>query len=135
MTARALLVPLGFALALGCRSSSTHAAASASSADGPVITRVQPDSGPAGSAYPIEVTIEGRGFHDSLNVVTFGPVTVKNVPSRDSRTRIILFLPKEAPSTSEVPPSPLFPDTYDLKVTTPKGTSNAMPFRLTRGAP
>jgi hypothetical protein len=135
MLVRALMVPLGIALTLGCKSSSTRAAAASSPADVPVITRVSPDSGPAGTAYPIEVTIEGHGFADSLNVVTFGPATVTDVPSSKNGTRIVLYLPKEAASSSEVPPSPLFPGTYELHVKTSAGTSNAVTFRLTGSAP
>ena len=127
-----MMVPLGLALALGCKSSSARTAAQSLPSDVPSLTAVRPDSGPAGTAYPIEITIEGLGFSDSLNVVTFGPVTVRDVRSRELRTRIVMYLPKETPSPGEVPPSPLLPGPYQLRVTTPAGTSNPITFRLTR---
>jgi hypothetical protein len=136
MTVRAVvMVPLGMLLMLGCKSSSTHAAAQAVPSDAPVITRVTPDSGPAGPAYPIEITIEGTGFSDSSNVVTFGAVTIRDVPSRESRTRIVMNVPKEMPSAGEVPPAPLLPGPYELRITTITGTSNVITFRLIGNAP
>jgi hypothetical protein len=133
VTVRALMVPIGLALTLGCKSSSSRASAQALSSDAPAISVVRPDSGLAGTAYPIEVTIEGHGFLDSANVVTFGPVTITGVSSREQRTRIVLYLPKETPSAGEVPPAPLLPGPYELRVTTPAGTSNAITFRLLAG--
>ena len=135
MTVRAVVVALGIALTLACKSSSTRAPAEALPSDVPVIAKVTPDSGPTGPAYPIEITIEGTGFTDSSNVVTFGPVTIKDVPSRESRTRIVMYVPKEMPSTSEVPPAPLLPGPYDVRVKTSAGISNAITFRLTGTSP
>jgi hypothetical protein len=134
MTVRAMMVPLGLALTLGCKSSSSRASAQALPSDAPVISMVRPDSGPAGTAYPIEVTIEGRDFADSANIVAFGPVTIRDVPSRASRTRIVMYLPKEIPSSGEVPPAPLPPGSYEIRVTTPAGPSNTVTFRLLAGS-
>src|SRR5690242_10897235 len=111
MNARAALVVL--LAAVGCHNASVRTDEAPAVQEAPVITRISPDSGFAGTAYPIEITIEGRGFADT-NVVLFGPVTVKGVPARDSRTHIVLLAPKEQPSASEVPPSPLQPGEYQV---------------------
>lgn len=97
----------------------------------PVIDRITPTSGPAGAAYPIRVTIEGRHFADSANTVTFGPVSVERAPSSDHGTRIMLFLPKERPSGGEAPPYVLPAGTYSISVMTRAGKSNAVVFTLT----
>jgi hypothetical protein len=135
MTVRATVAGLGMALTLGCKSSSSRAAAQAAPSDVPVIARIRPDSGLVGPAYPIEITIEGTAFSDSSNVVMFGPVTLKDLPSRESRTRIALYVPKEMPATGEVPPAPLQPGSYDVRVRTSTGTSNAITFRLIGNTP
>ena len=97
---------------------------------GPVITRLDPASGPAGVAYPIRVTIEGRAFAPASNTVRFGPVELPGLPSTDGGTRIVFFAPKETPSRSEVPPAPLLPGPYDVTVTTVDGTSRPAVFTL-----
>lgn len=98
----------------------------------PVIVRVNPATGPAGVAYPIRITIEGRHFADSTNTVRFGPVTLLRIPSTEDGKRIVFFAPKESPSTGEVPPSPLLPGAYPITVSTVAGESNAVTFVLTR---
>jgi hypothetical protein len=100
----------------------------------PFISAVSPTSGLAGVAYPIELTILGRNFADTNNVVTFGSVTIKSVKSTGGGTRITVHAPKEMPSTGEVPPMPLMAGSYNVRVTTPSGASNAVPFAL-RGSP
>src|SRR5688572_23866270 len=63
------------ALLVGCAAASQQVTAL------PVIDTVTPASGPAGTAYPIEITISGRNFTDTANVVTFGPVRMERVRS------------------------------------------------------
>jgi len=113
---------------LACARASTRAAE-----DRPVppaLERVVPASGPAGVAYPLRVTLEGRHFADSANVVTFGPMALRGLPSSESGTRIVLFLPKESPAVGEAPPAVLQPGTYRLTVSTAAGESNALAFEL-----
>jgi hypothetical protein len=124
---RRAVATFGLVLAAAC------AAAGSAAPPEPVIDRLEPDSGPAGTAYPIEVTIIGRDFADSANVVTFGPVRLADLPSREGGTRIVFFAPKEEPSRGEVPPAPLLPGPHDVRVTTAAGTSNAATFTLTPG--
>ncbi len=97
----------------------------------PEIIAITPSSGPAGTAYPIEATILGRGFAATGNVVTFGPIQLPDLASRDGQ-HITFLVPKEVPSRGEVPPMVLIPGEYSVTVTTPAGTSPAMLFTLTR---
>ena len=100
---------------------------------GPSILSLSPTEGPAGTAYPIEVTITGTGFASEGNTVTFGDISVPDLASTEGGTRIAFFAPKELPSTGEVPPFVLMPGKYRVTVTTPQGTSNTVDFTLTRG--
>lgn len=75
----------------------------------PTITRLDPVSGPAGRAYPIRLTIYGSGFAATGNVVDFGPVSIRDLPSTDDGTQITLFVPKVVPSRGEAPPFVLTP--------------------------
>jgi len=99
---------------------------------GPVITRLDPASGPAGQSYPLRITIEGAGFATEGNVVQFGDLTVSRLVS-ESPTMIVFFAPKERPSIGEVPPMILGPGEYQVTVQTPAGTSAGVIFILTRG--
>ena len=100
---------------------------------GPVITKLSPSSGQAGEAYPIEVSIEGRGFAETGNIVTFGGIPSDELPASDEGTRITFWVPKEAPSPGEAPPMVLSPGEYPVTVTTPLGTSEPIMFTLTPG--
>ena len=99
---------------------------------GPVITRLEPSSGPIGQAYPIRLSVWGSGFNATGNVVDFGPVTVDDLPSDDGGTRITLSVPKVVPGTGEVPPFVLQPGEYSVTVTTADGTSSPVTFTLFR---
>ncbi len=100
---------------------------------GPAIISLSPTEGPAGTAYPIELTITGTGFASEGNTVTFADISIPDLASTESGTQITFFAPKERPSTGEVPPFVLMPGDYRVTVTTPHGTSNAVNFTLTRG--
>jgi IPT/TIG domain-containing protein len=113
---------------LACARVSTSAKADGSVP--PVIERVVPASGQAGTAYPLRVTIEGRHFADSGNTVTFATIAVSGLPATDGGTRIVVFLPKEKPSSGEVPPAVLQAGIYKITVKTSAGESNAVDFEL-----
>ena len=98
----------------------------------PVIDALEPASGQAGVAYPVRVIIRGRGFLDSSNVVTFGGISIPDRPSTVGGTEIVFSAPKQRPATREVRPMALMPGDYEVTVTTPAGTSNAVIFTLTR---
>ena len=73
--------------------------------------------------------ITGCGF-SALNTVTFGPVTVNQVPSMENGTLITFMIPKEVRTTAEAPPMPLAPGSYQLLVSNTRGRSNAFNFVL-----
>ena len=114
---------------LGCSQANRGEAPAPS---GPAILSLSPTEGPAGTAYPIEVIITGTGFASEGNTVTFGDISIPDLASTESGTRITFFAPKERPSTGEVPPFVLMPGEYRVTVTTPQGTSNTVKFNLTR---
>ena len=119
------------ALLGGCaRSPSVEANPDAGNA--PVITRLEPTSGPAGEDYPIDLTIYGSGFAEADNVVHFGSVTISNRPSTNAGTQITVAVPKIIESSGEVPPFVIQPGEYPITVTTARGTSEPVMFRLTR---
>jgi IPT/TIG domain len=115
---------------LGCSQANRKDAPAPS---GPAILSLSPTEGPAGTAYPIKVTITGTGFASEGNTVTFADISIPDLASTESGTRITFFAPKERPSTGEVPPFVFMPGEYRVAVTTPRGTSNTVNFTLTRG--
>jgi hypothetical protein len=98
----------------------------------PHIIQIIPSSGLAGADYPIQATIRGSGFTPAGNVVTFGPVRLRELPSRDGGTAITFGVPKQMSSGGEVPPMVLPPGDYQVTVTNADGISNAVTFSLTR---
>ncbi|MBI5458091.1 peptidoglycan-binding protein [Candidatus Kaiserbacteria bacterium] len=98
----------------------------------PKIDSVVPNSGPAGTAYPIQALLHGSSFTSTGNTIHFGLATVSNLTSADGTT-ISFYVPKELNSRTEVPPM-VFPfGEYDLYVTNANGTSNTVVFTLTGG--
>ena len=98
----------------------------------PVITRLEPSLGRVGRSYPIQLQVHGREFQMTGNVVTFGAVSIPDLPSVSGGTRITISVPKVIPGTGEVPPFVLLPGEYSVTVTTSAGTSNSAIFTLTR---
>ncbi len=103
----------------------------AAGAGAPRIERIDPTSGPAGEDYPIDLTIYGVGFTTD-NIVHFGSVALPNRPSTNGGTQITVAVPKIMESRGEVPPLVLQPGEYPITVTTARGTSEPVMFRLTR---
>ncbi|MDQ6703966.1 MAG: hypothetical protein M3Z96_13240 [Pseudomonadota bacterium] len=100
-----------------------------SRSEAPHLTEIVLVHGRAGPAYPLQATLHGTGFMPAGNVVEFGPVRIADLPSNGSE--ITFGIPKILPSRGEVPPMVLQPGDYDVRVTTPAGTSNALTFTLT----
>lgn len=98
----------------------------------PVIHRIEPATGWAGTAYPIQATIHGSGFTETGNTVTFGPVEIPNRPASNGGTEIVFSVPKSIPSRSEAPPMVLRPGDYEVRVSNERGTSEPATFTLTR---
>jgi hypothetical protein len=107
------------------------AAGAGAGAGAPRIERIDPTSGPAGEDYPIDLTIYGSGFTTN-NVVHFGSVAIPNRPSTNGGTQITVAIPKITESSGEVPPFVLQPGEYPITVTTARGRSEPVMFRLTR---
>ncbi len=101
-------------------------------AGAPRIERIDPTSGPAGEDYPIDLTIYGSGFTATNNVVHFGSLALPDRPSTNGGTQITVAVPKIMESSGEVPPLVLQPGEYPITVTTTRGTSEPVMFRLTR---
>jgi hypothetical protein len=116
---------VSLALVLACARPAAETPAPAAS--GPVIAQLDPTSGPPGTT----ITIIGRGFADTGNVVRFGEIRVSGVPSTLGGTRIVFSSPTEAPSSGEVPPRPVTVGVYDVTITTPAGTSTPVQFTVT----
>ena len=100
---------------------------------GPSISSLTPSSGPAGEAYPIEVTIVGAGFEGTGNIVTFGGIPIEDLESFEGGTKLRFWVPKEFPSSGEAPPQVVGPGEYLITVTTSAGTSDPVAFTVTRG--
>jgi hypothetical protein len=98
----------------------------------PELSEIIPTAGPAGTAYPLRVTIRGTGFLPAGNEINFGPLKIPDVPSEDG-SQLSFQLPKQMPSVGEVPPMVLPPGEYQVTVKTMVGISNALPFTLTGG--
>lgn len=113
---------------------STEIEAPAGKPAAPSLFRLVPDSGRAGVDYPVRIVLEGRDFAATGNIVTFGGIPSHPLESTENGTRITYLIPKEIPSVGEVPPEILLPGEYPVTVTTPAGTSKALPFTLTGGA-
>jgi len=124
------LVAASLIIATATVSQSTSMASSPSAK--PSLSRLSPDSGPAGPAYPLQVTISGANFAPKDNVVQFGPMRLESLPSDDGQT-IVFQVPKVMRARSEAPPLVFTAGDYEVSVTTSAGTSNSLNFRLTPG--
>ncbi len=131
-TLRCIAVSFALVIAGGCARGPSMDARPDTGPRPPIIDRIDPTSGPAGEDYPIDVTIYGSGFAEIDNVVHFGSVAVPNRPSTNAGTQITLAVPKIMESSGEVPPFVLQPGEYPITVTTARGTSEPVMFRLTR---
>jgi len=97
----------------------------------PQLLRLTPAEGDVTRGAPVEVVVEGRGFA-AANTVRFGELEFRQVP-RLSSTRLRFQVPADdaaRPGRGGAPPGPLASGRYDVTVTTPRGTSNALPFQL-----
>jgi hypothetical protein len=97
----------------------------------PQLLRLTPAAGDPTRGAPVEVLVEGRGFA-AANTVRFGELEFRQVP-RLSSTRLRFQVPSDdaaRPGRGEAPPGPLATGRYEVTVTTPRGTSNALPFQL-----
>jgi hypothetical protein len=108
----------------------TTACATVSPTSPPQLETLAPSEGSADPGTVIEATLTGCAFAPTGNTVRFGDVTMRNLSSTNGGTRITITIPKETPSTGEVPPMQIGPGRYAVTVTTPRGTSNVLQFTL-----
>lgn len=100
----------------------------------PVITALTPARADVSRGDVVDVIIAGRGF-DSLNTVHFGRVRLRQVP-RQSSTSLRFIVPRDdeqVPDRGGAPVLPLPTGTYEVRVSTAHGTSNALSFALVGG--
>jgi hypothetical protein len=77
----------------------------------------------------VTLTILGDYFDRTSNVVTFGPMSIPNVPSRNG-TSITIGIPASYEAAGGAPPISLGAGVYQITVTTSHGRSNALQFRI-----
>ena len=112
----------------------TLAACHARSATVPLLTSLSPTQVSIAGGNAGTLTLKGRGF-DSLNTVHFGALRIPGVPrTSDSVMQFAVptddtFLPNRGPS----PVRALTAGSYDVRVETARGTSNALTVTLTAG--
>ena len=111
---------IGLSLLLACARPEAQTPVPSSA---PVITRLDPDSGPPG-------TVVGTGFADTGNVITFAGISVPGLASTLGGTRIVFTAPSGQPTATEAAPMRLV-GLFEVTVTTPTGTSPPAHFTIT----
>ena len=97
----------------------------------PVLTSVQPLTGPVST----RVTLNGTGFSGSANTINFGANAYPNVPSMNGTIVFVIPMATNPPCRNVTPPCEIAtglitPGDYMLSVTTAQGTSNAVTFTV-----
>jgi hypothetical protein len=101
----------------------------------PHIDRLAPDSVMLASGLVVEVAVRGHGFapgKPGMNTVTVGDVELTNVPANDDGTEVRFVVPERAPSRGDAAPLPIDAGSYDVRIRTAVGLSNAMRLRIDR---
>ncbi|MBI3569274.1 MAG: hypothetical protein HY084_13830 [Gemmatimonadetes bacterium] len=90
---------------------------------------LSPDTVDLASGDRRPVVASGCGFAAG-NTVSVGPATMRDVPSSANGTRLEFVVPLTLDATGEAPPMAMPPGRVLVHVTTPRGTSNALPLVL-----
>ena len=101
----------------------------------PHIDRLAPDSVLMANGLVVEVVASGRGFapgKPGMNTITIGDVELTNVPASDDGTELRFVVPDRAPSKGEAAPLPIDAGSYDVRIRTATGVSNAVRLRIGR---
>jgi IPT/TIG domain len=121
-------------LAAACAALTVAAGRTVSAQAAPVsISSVYPSSGPVGT----RVTVAGKGFSATSNLVHFGQ-SVFLAPATDDGTAIVHTIPAtagpcEPPKMCPAAAQPVAPGSYPIFVTNDKGqSSNTLLFTVTR---
>lgn len=99
----------------------------------PQLSRIVPESARVGRNSAVTLSLQGEHFDQSSdggNSVDIGPIHLTGVPSTSGGRRIEVTIPDRIPSQGEAPPRPLLPGSFDVSVSTARGTSNVLPFRV-----
>ncbi len=100
----------------------------------PSLRSLTPSRGDITQDQVVDVIVDGVGF-DSLNTVNFGELVLRQVP-RVSATTLRFSVPLDdvqRPGRGEAPPARLSGGSYAVRITTARGTSNALAFTLLNG--
>ena len=101
------------------------------SGQAPSLQTLSPSRGDVTQGQVVDVIVTGVGF-DSLNTVNFGDLVLRQVPRR-SATTLRFTVPLDdvqRPGRGESPPARLPSGPYAVRVTTARGSSNALAFTL-----
>jgi len=96
----------------------------------PGIERIEPTEATADPGAVLEITVTGCAFHVAKNVIRVGDVTLRNIASSASGTRIHVVVPKEVRGASGAPPMQMAAGTYAVTVNNGRGTSNVVQITL-----
>lgn len=96
----------------------------------PRIARLIPAFAQVDSEEPPVVEIVGQAFAAEGNIVTFGPVVLRNITSANGGTLIRVIVPREASVSEEAPPMRIAAGTYRVSVRTARGQSNFVDFEI-----
>lgn len=95
-----------------------------------VLQSIAPDSLRLDSSRISEVVLRGSGFDPSDNTVRVGPITLRQVPARNTGTEIRVVVPARYTTNAEAPPRPLFPGSYAVSVERRGATSNSVMLKV-----
>jgi hypothetical protein len=90
----------------------------------PAVFEVLPPAASVDPGEPLDLRINGCGFHATKNTIRFGEVVVTSVGSTGG-AHIRVIVPKEIRSSAGAPPMAVGPGEYDVSVDNGRGASNA----------
>jgi hypothetical protein len=101
----------------------------------PHIDRLAPDSVLVANGLVVEVVARGHGFapgKPGMNTVSVGDVELTNVPASDDGTELRFVVPERGVTRGDAAPLPIDAGSYDVRIRTAAGVSNAMRLRIDR---
>ncbi|HEY6220309.1 MAG TPA: IPT/TIG domain-containing protein [Gemmatimonadaceae bacterium] len=97
-------------------------------ASAPTIDSIVPRSGRVDAETVRDITVHGKGFASTGNVVLFGDATIENLASESGGTVIHFMAPTVLPARGSRPSQRVTPGSYAVRVRTPAGTSGTARF-------
>lgn len=129
-TVRTALVPVAVCVTLSAAMASCQMRTNGA----PLLTRLSPVRADMTGGTVVELTVTGTGF-DSLNTVHMGRLVIPAVPRLDDST-MRFAIPADdrfLPNRGGAPLTPLAGGTYEVRIETKKGMSNALSLVLVNG--